>query len=77
MTTTPSRPATAWPGLHTVPTGFKADVSARIARQLFRAAVRRLPVSVHDGSTVHGLGGPEHGAAPTRRSSTPASAATG
>ncbi len=58
MTTTPSRPATAWPGLHTVPTGFKAGVSARIARQLFRAAVRRLPVSVHDGITVHGLGGP-------------------
>ena len=62
MTTTPSRPATAWPGLDTVPTGFKADVSARIARQLFRAAVRRLPVTVHDGSdsTVHGHGGPEH-----------------
>ncbi len=58
MTTTPSRPATAWPGLHTVPTGFKAGVSARIARQLFRAAVNRLPVSVHDGRTVHGLGGP-------------------
>ncbi len=58
MTTTPSRPATAWPGLHTVPTGLKADVSARIARQLFRAAVNRLPVAVHDGRTVHGLGGP-------------------
>jgi cyclopropane-fatty-acyl-phospholipid synthase len=58
MTTTPSRPATAWPGLHSVPTGLKAEVSAKIARQLFRAAVRRLPVAVHDGSTVHGLGGP-------------------
>ena len=58
MTTTPSRPATAWPGLDTVPTGFKAGVSAKIARQLFRAAVRRLPVSVNDGTTVHGLGGP-------------------
>jgi cyclopropane-fatty-acyl-phospholipid synthase len=58
MTTTPSRPATSWPGLRSVPTGFKAEVSAKIARQLFRAAVRRLPVSVHDGSTVHGLGGP-------------------
>ena len=58
MTTTPSRPATAWPGLHSVPSGFKADVSARIARRLFRAAVNRLPVSVHDGATVHGLGGP-------------------
>ena len=50
MTTTPSRPATAWPGLDTVPSGLKADVSARIARQLFRAAVRRLPVAVHEGS---------------------------
>ena len=58
MTTTPSRPATAWPGLHALPSGLKADVSARIARQLFRAAVRRLPVAVHDGRTVHGLGGP-------------------
>ncbi len=58
MTTTPSRPATSWPGLDSVPSGLKADVSARIARQLFRAAVRRLHVSVHDGRTVHGLGGP-------------------
>jgi cyclopropane-fatty-acyl-phospholipid synthase len=58
MTTTPSRPATAWPGLAIAPTGFKAAVSARIARQLFRAAVGRLPVSIHDGTTVHGLGGP-------------------
>jgi cyclopropane-fatty-acyl-phospholipid synthase len=58
MTMTPSRPAAAWPGLHAVPTGLKASVSARIARQLFRSAVNRLPVSVHDGRTVHGLGGP-------------------
>ena len=45
-----------------MPTGFKADVSARIARQLFRAAVRRLPVTVREGSAVHedwGTGGPE------------------
>ncbi len=62
MTTTPTRPATAWPGLDTVPAGLKADVSARIARQLFRAAVRRLPVTVREGSdatTTLGTGGPE------------------
>ncbi len=57
MTTTPTR-ATTWPGLDTVPTGFKAGVSARVARALFCSAVRRLPVSVHDGRTVHGRGGP-------------------
>ena len=62
MTTTPSRPVTAWPGLAQVPSGFKADVSARIARQLFRAAVRRLPVTVREGSAATrtwGTGGPE------------------
>src|SRR4051812_42819243 len=58
MTTTPSRPVTLWPGLHAVPSGFKADVSAGIAKRLFHGAVNRLPVSVHDGRTVHGLGGP-------------------
>ncbi len=58
MTTTPSRPVTRWPGLDLIPTGLKADVSAQIAKQLFLAAVRRLPVSVNDGRTVHGLGGP-------------------
>ena len=46
MTTTPSRPGLAWAGLDTHPTGFKADVAARIARRLFRGAVRRLPVTV-------------------------------
>jgi cyclopropane-fatty-acyl-phospholipid synthase len=62
MTTTPARPATAWPDLDTLPTGFKADVSARIARRLFRAAVRRLPVTVREGSDstrTWGTGGPE------------------
>lgn len=61
MTTTPSRPThadTAWPGLHDIPTGLRSRVSARIARQLFRAAVRRLPVSVDDGHTILGTGGP-------------------
>ncbi len=62
MTTTPSRPVTAWPGLAQVPSGLKADVSARVARQLFRAAVRRLPVTVREGSSATrtwGTGGPE------------------
>lgn len=62
MTTTPTRPATAWPGLDTLPSGFKADLSARIARQLFRAAVNRLPVTVREGSDstrTWGTGGPE------------------
>ena len=62
MTTTPLRPSTTWAELDNVPTGFKADVSARIARQLFRAAVRRLPVTVREGSAstkTWGTGGPE------------------
>lgn len=59
MTTTPSRPAHVWPGLDTLPSGLKAGVAARIARQIFRGAVRRLPVTVHEGTATFGLGGPE------------------
>jgi len=62
MTTTPTRPANLWPGLDPVPPGLKTDVSARIARSLFRAAVRRLPVTVREGSATTktwGTGGPE------------------
>jgi cyclopropane-fatty-acyl-phospholipid synthase len=62
MTTTPLRPTNPWAELDTVPSGFKADVSARIARQLFRAAVSRLPVTVREGSAstrTWGTGGPE------------------
>ena len=62
MTTTPLRPSTTWAELDNVPMGLKADVSARIARQLFRAAVRRLPVTVREGSAstrTWGTGGPE------------------
>ena len=62
MTTTPTRQAAAWAGLHPLPSGFKSDVSTRIARQLFRAAVRRLPVTVREGSAstkTWGTGGPE------------------
>ncbi len=62
MTTTPTRPAGTWPDLERVPSGIRAEVSARIARQLFRAAVRRLPVTVREGSDATrswGAGGPE------------------
>ena len=71
MTLTPTRPdVTAWPGLDTVPTGPRATVSAKVARRLFLAAVRRLPVTVviatdsttgdpSDGHTeTYGRGGP-------------------
>ena len=63
MTLAPSRPpATAWPGLDAVPSGFRATVSARVARRLFMAAVARLDVTVvvedPDGRRVLGLGGP-------------------
>ena len=59
MTTTPSRPSLQqWPGLDVYPTGPRATVAARIARQLFRGAVRRLPVTVREGSRTLGLGGP-------------------
>ena len=61
MTMTPARPnATDWPGLDAYPAGPKAKVAARIARQLFRAAVRRLPVTVVEGSYGGiGTGGPK------------------
>jgi len=62
MTTTPTRPSNPWAELDNLPTGLKADVSARIARQLFRAAVNRLPVTVREGSAstrTWGTGGPE------------------
>ena len=62
MTTTPIRPSSAWASLDTFPTGLKAEVSAKIARSLFRAAVKRLPVTVREGSAstrTWGTGGPE------------------
>lgn len=64
MTEAPARPSSPpdvarWPGLHVVPTGPRARVSARIARRLFIAAVERLDVTVHvEGRTI-GRGGPE------------------
>jgi cyclopropane-fatty-acyl-phospholipid synthase len=61
LTTTRSAP-TDWPGLTAVPPGPRTAVSARVARQLFLSAVRRLPVTVltgtHGAHGVHGLGGP-------------------
>ncbi len=48
----------AWPGLDDVPTGPRARVAAGIARRLFAAAVRRLPVTVHAGFDTYGVGGP-------------------
>ncbi|GAB3792564.1 SAM-dependent methyltransferase [Nocardioides ungokensis] len=71
MTLTPTRlEAATWPDLATVPTGPRAAVSAKVARQLFISAVRRLPVTVvlvtgsttgdpSDGHTAaYGRGGP-------------------
>ena len=60
MTLTPTRPTPgAWPGLDAVPGGPRTAVSAAVARRLFRAAVRRLPVSVTVDGGVIGTGGPE------------------
>ncbi|GAB3998591.1 class I SAM-dependent methyltransferase [Nocardioides marmoraquaticus] len=52
----------AWPGLHRVPTGPRADVGRRIARRIFRSAVGRLGVTVVEGdgpdARTLGRGGP-------------------
>src|SRR4051794_36062959 len=60
MTTVLSRPALdQWPDLVGVPTGLRTTIGASVARRLFEAGVRRLPVAVHlDGRTI-GRGGPE------------------
>ncbi len=60
MTASLSRPALdQWPDLMTVPSGLRTTISAAVARRLFVAGVRRLPVTVHlDGATL-GTGGPE------------------
>ena len=58
MTTTPARPTNAWPGLDTPPSGVRSGVASRVARQIFRGAVRRLPVTVHEGGRTFGQGGP-------------------
>ena len=50
--------ANHWPGLDVVPSGPRAQVSARIAKRLFRAAINRLDVTVVAGDEVFGKGGP-------------------
>ncbi len=60
MTTVISRPALdQWPDLAQVPSGLRATVSASVARHLFEAGVRRLPVTVHLEGRTLGAGGPE------------------
>src|SRR5262245_16417064 len=60
MTTLGSRPAIdRWPGLGRVPAGTRTAVSAYVARRLFLAGVRRLPVSVRLEGRTFGAGGPE------------------
>ncbi|WP_051551598.1 class I SAM-dependent methyltransferase [Nocardioides sp. URHA0020] len=59
MTLAPTRPVPgSWPGLDGVPRGPRTAVSAAVARRLFVAAVRRLPVSVTLEGRVIGAGGP-------------------
>jgi len=59
VTLTPTRPTPdAWPGLDAVPGGPRTAISAAVARRLFLAAVRRLPVSVTLDGDVVGTGGP-------------------
>ena len=51
--------ANHWPGLDTVPSGPRVAVSARIARRLFIAAIKRLDVTVTTSSgETRGKGGP-------------------
>jgi len=52
------RAANHWPGLHAVPRGPRATVSAQVARGLFRAAVSQLDVSVLLEGRTLGRGGP-------------------
>ncbi len=60
MTTVASRPRIdRWPDLSVVPTGSRTTVSAYVARRLFEAGVRRLPVTVHLEGRTLGVGGPE------------------
>ncbi len=56
--TTSRRSANHWPGLDVVPSGPRATFSAKVARQLFAAAVSRLDVTVHLGDETLGRGGP-------------------
>jgi cyclopropane-fatty-acyl-phospholipid synthase len=60
MTTLVSRPALdQWPDLTQIPTGLRTTVSASIARRVFEAGVRRLPITVRLEGRTLGAGGPE------------------
>jgi cyclopropane-fatty-acyl-phospholipid synthase len=60
MTTALTRPAIdQWPDLGAVPGGFRTDISAALARRLFEAGLRRMPVTVHLEGRILGQGGPE------------------
>jgi cyclopropane-fatty-acyl-phospholipid synthase len=60
MTAVVSRSALdQWPDLARVPGGLRTAVSAAVARRLFEAGVRRLPVTVHLEGRTLGAGGPE------------------
>ena len=48
-----------WPDLARVPSGIRTDISAYVARRLFEAGVRRLPVTVRLEGRTLGTGGPE------------------
>ncbi|WP_134768159.1 cyclopropane-fatty-acyl-phospholipid synthase family protein [Nocardioides sp. 1609] len=59
MTVAPERvAANHWPGLDVVPSGPRAAFSAKVARRLFHAAIGRLDVTVVEGETSFGRGGP-------------------
>ena len=60
MTTALNRPSIdQWPDLGSVPTGLRTTVSAAIARRLFEAGLKRMPVTVHLEGRILGQGGPE------------------
>jgi cyclopropane-fatty-acyl-phospholipid synthase len=59
MTVSIARPAIdQWPDLAGVPRGPRTTISAAVAERIFRAGVRRLPVTVHLGDETLGTGGP-------------------
>jgi cyclopropane-fatty-acyl-phospholipid synthase len=59
MTVSIARPAIdQWPDLADVPRGPRTTIAAAVAQRLFRAGVRRLPVTVHLGDETLGTGGP-------------------
>jgi cyclopropane-fatty-acyl-phospholipid synthase len=60
LNTLVTRPAIdQWPDLAGVPSGLRTRVSAHVARRLFVAGVRRLPVTVRLEGQILGTGGPE------------------